>query len=210
MIESLSVPGPDELLAIMVAASFAAGLNVYATVATLGLLARAGWFVLPPELAFLESYWVIGGGAVMFAIEFVADKVPVLDLIWNLGQTFVRIPVAALLAWSAATPLSPGAQIVAAVAGGVIALAAHGGKLAVRGAVTASPEPFSNILLSLAEDVFAIGLTWFATSHPYLAAGIAIVLFAAAAAAIWAMWTLVGRSFRRLRGWWISGRSPVT
>jgi len=162
----------------MVAASFAAGLNVYATVGTLGLLARLNVITLPPPIAPLSNEWVIGASLVLFVLEFFADKIPVFDLFWNILQTFVRVPAGALLAWSATTSLSPAGQLMAALAGAVIALAAHGGKLALRGAVTTSPEPVSNTVLSLAEDVVAIGLTWFATEYPFLAAGIALVLLA--------------------------------
>jgi len=163
---------PDNLLALLVATSFAAGLNVYATVATLGLLAQAGWLALPPPLHILSSWYVIAASALLFVVEFFADKIPAFDLIWNALHTFIRIPIAALLAYRATAQLSPSEQIICAVAGGVIALAAHGGKTAVRAAVTPSPEPFSNIGLSLGEDVMAVGLTWLASKHPYIAAAI--------------------------------------
>jgi hypothetical protein len=163
---------PDNLLALLVATSFSAGLNVYATVATLGLLGQAGWLALPPALHILSSWYVISASVVLFLIEFFADKIPAFDLIWNALHTFIRIPIAALLAYRATTQLSPSEQIICAVAGGVIAFAAHGGKTAVRAAVTPSPEPFSNIGLSLGEDVLAVGLTWLASKHPYIAAAI--------------------------------------
>src|ERR1700741_4709254 len=163
----------SELVAVLVATSFAAGLNVYATVATLGLIARAGVLPLPPSLAVLANWYVIGVCAVLFAVEFFADKVPAFDLIWNALHTFIRIPVAALIAWRATAALTPGEQLTATLLGGLIALAAHGGKTAVRAAVTPSPEPFSNIGLSLGEDVVAISLTWLATVHPYAGASIA-------------------------------------
>ena len=166
-------------IAIVVAGSFAAGLNVYAAVATLGLLGRFEALSLPPSLSLLQNDWVIGACAVLFVIEFFADKVPAFDLIWNALQTFVRVPVAALLSWYATAPLSTEEQMVAAVVGGAIALAAHGGKMAVRTAVTPSPEPASNIALSLAEDVVAIALMWFAVAHPYLAAAVVFVLLVA-------------------------------
>jgi len=170
-----SIP-PSELVALLVAASFAAGLNVYATVATLGLLAHAGVLPLPPTLQLLSSWYVIAASGVMFAIEFFADKVPAFDLIWNALHTFIRVPVAALLAYRATASLSPSEQLIATIAGGAIALAAHGGKTAVRAAVTPSPEPLSNITLSLGEDGLAIFLTWFATQHPYGAIAIVGVL----------------------------------
>ena len=160
---------------MVVGASFAAGLNVYATVATLGLIARAGWMELPPSLNLLENWWVIGAAAALFAIEFIADKIPAFDLIWNALQTFVRVPVAALMGYAATAQLSPQAQLLSAVLAGGIAMAAHSGKFAVRAAVTPSPEPVSNTALSVAEDVAAIGLTWFAATYPYIAAAIALV-----------------------------------
>jgi hypothetical protein len=165
-----------EIVAILTGASFAAGLNVYATVATLGLLARAGVLALPPTLHPVESWYVIAICAVLFLVEFFADKIPAFDLVWNALHTFVRVPVAALLAYGATSQMSPGAQVAATVMGGLVALAAHGGKMAVRAAVTPSPEPFSNIALSLGEDAMAVGLTWFATAHPYVAATVVAIL----------------------------------
>jgi len=161
--------GGTELVGLIVAASFAAGLNVYATVATLGLLAHAGVLDLPPALNLLASWWVIGASGLLFLVEFVADKVPAFDLFWNALQTFVRVPVAALIAYGATAQLSPEKQLLATLAGGAIALAAHGGKTAARAAVTPSPEPVSNFTLSMGEDALAIFLTWFATQHPVLA-----------------------------------------
>ncbi len=171
--------GPAEIVALIVATSFAAGLNVYATVATLGLLDRAGFITLPPELGLLASWWVIGAASVLFLVELIADKVPAVDLVWNALHTFIRVPAGSLLAYAAATPLSPGWQMAAAVLGGVMAFAAHGAKMAARAAVTPSPEPLSNIALSMAEDALAIFLTWFAVNHPFIAAGIVAVMLVA-------------------------------
>jgi hypothetical protein len=167
---------PQEMLAIVVGASFAAGLNVYATVAVLGLLARAELFNLPPSLHLLQAWPTIAAAIVLFVIEFFADKIPGFDLIWNALQTFVRVPVAGLLAFGATAQLSPGAQIASAVLASGIAFAAHGGKTAIRAAITPSPEPVSNIGLSLGEDVVAVGLVWLATRHPYIAAVVVAVL----------------------------------
>ncbi len=123
--------------------------------------------------------WKVGGSlglvSVLFLVEFFGDKIPAFDLIWNALHTFVRVPVAALIAYLATAQLSPGEQALCALAGGVIALAAHGGKTAARIAVTPSPEPLSNIGLSLGEDVLAIFLVWFASKHPYAAAAIVLV-----------------------------------
>src|SRR6202142_3667772 len=166
----------SELAGLIVAVSFAAGLNVYATVTTLGLLAHAGLLDLPAGLHLLASWWVIAASIVLFGIEFFADKIPAFDLFWNALHTFVRIPVAALMAYGATSQLSPEKQLLATLAGGAIALAAPGGKNAARVAVTPSPEPFSNFALSAGEDVLAVSLTWLATRPP-IAAGTTVVLF---------------------------------
>jgi len=162
-----------DLTPFLVATSFAAGLNAYATVATLGLLARFALISLPPKLSVLTNWYVIGACSVLFLVEFIGDKIPVFDLIWNALHTFVRPPIAALLAYGAASQLSPEMQLLSAFVGGAIALAAHGGKTAARTMVTPSPEPFSNFTLSMGEDAVAVFLTWFATTHPYWAAAIA-------------------------------------
>lgn len=164
----------QEILGIVIAASFASGLNLYATVATLGVLAHARVFDLPPSLHLLSSWPVIVAAGLLFLLEFFGDKVPAFDLLWNALHTFIRVPVAMLLSFGATQQLSPTAQLGATALAGLIALAAHSGKTAVRAAVTASPEPFSNIALSFGEDIAAISLTWFATTHPVLAAGIAL------------------------------------
>src|ERR1700686_5903672 len=173
MFDAVRIPS-NELFAILTATSFAAGLNVYATVATLGLLAHAGVIPLPPALHLLSSWYLIACSVFLFLMEFFADKFPVFDLLWNALHTFVRVPVAALLAYAPTPQLSSGMQLLATLLGGAIALIAHGGKTAVRTAVTPYPEPFSNLTLSLGEDALAVFLTWFATRHPYWAAMIAL------------------------------------
>jgi Domain of unknown function (DUF4126) len=166
----------DQLVALLVAVSFAAGLNLYATVATLGILAHTGVLTLPGSLQLLGNWWVIGVSAALFAVEFFADKIPGFDVIWNSLHTFIRVPAAALLAYQATSSLSPWQQMAAAAAGGSIAMVAHSGKTAARVAVTASPEPLSNAALSFGGETLSVSLTWLATKHPYLAASIAGVL----------------------------------
>ncbi|MBS1802742.1 MAG: DUF4126 domain-containing protein [Acidobacteria bacterium] len=191
----LPIPG-QELVALIVAVSFAAGLNVYATVATLGLLAHTGVVPLPTGLQMLGSWWVIGASAALFGVEFFADKVPAFDLVWNALHTFIRIPVAALLAWRATANLSPQEQLIATLLGGLVAFAAHGGKTAVRAVVTPSPEPLSNMGLSLGEDVVSIALTWLATRHPYAAAGIAALFVLVIALMVRLVWRALKKLFR--------------
>jgi hypothetical protein len=187
----MTVFTPGNIAALVIAASFAAGLNVYATVLTLGLLTRAHWVVLPPGLEMLGDWWVIGVSGAFFALEFIADKIPGFDLIWNALHTFIRLPVAALLAYQASSNLSPQMKLVAALAGAAIAFLAHGSKIAVRAAVTASPEPFSNIALSTSEDVLAVGISWLTTRHPWVAASIATALILCAVFAVrWIVYSL--------------------
>ena len=128
---------------------------------------------LPPGLDSLGHTWVLVVCAMMFAIEFVADKIPAFDMMWNVLHTVIRVPIAAVIAYHASAQLSPQMQMIATGVGAAIALAAHSSKTALRAVVTPSPEPVSNIALSSAEDVMAIGLTWFATHHPIIAASIA-------------------------------------
>jgi len=160
-------------------ASFAAGLNAYATVIMLGLLARAGLVDLPNSLHLLSDWWVMGLCVVLYVIEFFADKIPGFDLLWNALQTAVRVPLGALVAYGATAHMSPSTHVIATALGAAIAFAAHSAKTAVRVSVTPSPEPFSNIALSTAEDALAIGLMWFATRHPLWAAAIVLGLLAA-------------------------------
>jgi hypothetical protein len=173
MLNVLQIP-PAELFSLLAAVGFAAGLNLYATVAVLGLLARFGHLPLPPGLQLLAGWPVIIASTALFIIEFFADKIPAFDLIWNALHTFIRVPVAGLLAYQATRQLSPEHQLLATLLGAAVALIAHSGKTAARAAVSPSPEPFSNITLSLGEDILAIAMTWLATRHPYIAGTLAI------------------------------------
>ena len=188
------IPTGTELTAVLVVVCFSAGLNVYATVAMLGLLSRAKLLMLPGSLHGVEHWYVIGVCCLLFFVEMVGDKIPVFDLLWNAAHTFVRIPVAALLAYGATSGLPAHEQLLATVFGALIAFLAHGGKVAARVAVTPSPEPFSNMALSLGEDASVIFLTWLATQHPFAAASIVLVALAIIVVAIRA----VVRALRKL------------
>jgi len=175
MLDVVKIP-PGELFALLAAIGFAAGLNLYATVTVLGLLARFGHLPLPPGLELLQGWPIIIGSGILFVIEFFADKVPAFDLVWNAVHTFIRVPVAGFLAYRATSQLSPEHQLLAALLGAGVAFIAHGGKMAARAAVTPSPEPLSNISISLGKDILAVGLTWMATRHPYIAGTLALGL----------------------------------
>ncbi len=167
---------PDHVAAFLIAVCFAAGLNVYGTVATLGLMSRFEFVALPGHLSIVQNEWVIGACLLLFALEFVVDKIPLVDLVWNVLQTFVRVPVAGLLAYGALPALDPGWQLAAGATGSALALLAHAGKTTMRTAVSASPEPASNIALSLLEDASALALVWFATQYPYVAATLVVLM----------------------------------
>ena len=183
---------PGTIASLVIALSFAAGLNVYATVCSLGIMARLHWIVLPGNLGTLQNPWIIGVSAFLFFGELFADKIPGFDLIWNALHTFIRIPAAALMAYAASSHLTPEQQLLVTVAGGLIAAIAHSSKTAARVMVTPSPEPASNIALSSAEDAVAIALTWFATHHP-IAAGISVATVSLGL--IFVLW----HSYRRIR-----------
>lgn len=191
---------PTNITALVIAASFAAGLNIYATVLTLGILARTHWVALPAGLDSLGHTWVLVVCAIMFAVEFFADKIPGFDIFWNVLHTAVRVPIAALIAYHASAQLSPQMQIIATGLGAAIALATHSSKTALRAVVTPSPEPVSNIALSSTEDVIAVGLTWFATHHPVVAASIAVASLVVALLAARALLRAIQRPLRRLFG----------
>jgi uncharacterized protein DUF4126 len=143
-------------IAIAMGASWVSGINLYATVATLGLLSRLAGLELPGELQVLTSWWVIGVAGVLYVIEFVADKVPYVDSTWDVIHTFIRVPAGAVLAASAFGDFDRGIQVIALLLGGGLALSSHGTKAATRAMLNTSPEPVSNVVASVLEDILAV------------------------------------------------------
>ena len=188
----------SSLTAIVVTLSFAAGLNVYLTVFSLGIMARMHWLALPDGLHALTNPWVMGVSGVLFAGEFFADKIPGFDLVWNALHTFVRIPAAALMAYAAGEHLTPEMHLLVTCVGAMVAAIAHGSKTALRVAVTPSPEPVSNIGLSTAEDAVALSLSWLVMHHPYVAGATAAVLSIAGLAAVWVSFSAIKAAGRAL------------
>ena len=186
---------PD-LLGLAAGTAFASGLNLYATVATLGLFHRFGIFTLPPDLQVLADPLVLGVALTLFVVEFVADKVPFVDTIWDTIHTFVRPPAAVLLAYGALGGLPAPWRIVAGLVGGTFALTAHSAKASTRVAANTSPEPFSNWLLSLTEDALVVGLMWLVTAHPLLTLAVTLALVALSLALVLKLIWL-GRRFAR-------------
>ncbi len=191
-------------IGLLLGASFASGLNLYATVATLGLLHRFEVIALPPGLAVLAHPVVLALAIAFYLIEFVADKIPAVDHVWDFLHTFIRPPAAALLAYAAVAPATSGVpeiwRIAAALAAGSIALTAHSTKAATRGAVNASPEPFSTAIVSFAEDLLAIGLSWLAVTHPAIAIGVVALLMVASIVLLIVLFRFVRAIWRRVLG----------
>lgn len=161
--------GIGQILGFVFGTAFASGLNLYATIAVAGLLERFGGVHLPGSLAILGNPLVITAALLLYLIEFAADKIPYVDHVWDVLHTFIRPFAAAVLAYGATATVPQEWRVLAALLAGGIALTSHGTKATMRVAVNASPEPFSNSIVSIAEDAIAIFFAWMATQHPYAA-----------------------------------------
>ena len=190
---------PLETLGFTLGTSFAAGLNLYATVATAGLLQYFGIIHLPPSLMVLAQPLVWGIALAIFVVEFVADKIPLVDSLWDTLHTFIRPPAAALLAYATVGDVPEPWKMTAALIAGGVALTSHGAKATTRVAANASPEPFSNWLLSAVEDVVAVGLSWMAATHPVITGLIVAVLLVICGLIIWKLWSFARKAFVSLR-----------
>lgn len=192
-----------QLIALAGVLGFASGVRLYAVLFCVGLAGWLGWLPLPPGLQLLAHPWVLGASGLMMAIEFFADKVPLIDSMWDGVHTFIRIPAGAALAAAAFVGAGGDAALwgtIAALVGGSLAATSHFTKASARLAVNTSPEPVSNIALSTAEDVTALGLLWLALANPWIAAGVVVVLLVLA---VWLMIRLakfVRRMFERIGG----------
>ena len=187
-----------QTLGFLLGTSFASGLNLYATVAALGLLHHFHVIDLPPSLQVLSHTAVLAVAIALYAVEFVADKIPYVDSVWDVVHTFIRPPAAAILAYSAVDQMPEGWRLAAALLAGGVALTSHGTKASARVAINTSPEPFSNSAASLAEDGLAIGLSWLASVHPILTAVIVVVLLAGSAWVLYKLFHFLKNSLRRL------------
>jgi hypothetical protein len=189
---------PIETLSLVLGAGFSSGLNLYATVATLGLLERFGVIHLPEQLEILAHPLVLAIAGILYVMEFLADKVPYIDSVWQAIHTFIRPPAAALLAFSATAAAPEAWRWGAALLAGGIALTSHGTKASARAAANMVPEPFSNWALSFGEDVLAVWLTWFATAHPVVAIVVVSVLFVVSLYLLYHLFHFLRRTLRKL------------
>lgn len=189
---------PIQTLSLVLGAGFSSGLNLYATVATLGLLQRFGVVHLPQELQVLAHPLVLGVAIALYVVEFLADKVPYIDSIWQAVHTFVRPPAAAVLAFAATAAAPEPWRWAAGLLAGGIALTSHGTKASARAAVNFSPEPLSNWALSFGEDLLAVWLTWFATAHPVWTIVVVAVLLVVSLFLLYHLFQFLKRAIRKV------------
>lgn len=194
--ETISLP----LLGLLLGASVASGLRLYATVAVLGFLGRQGAIELPEGLQGLEHEWVILVAAALYLVEFVADKVPVVDSVWDVVHTFIRVPASTLLAWAALSNVPETWRIIATLVCGGVTLSTHGLKSSARVAINTSPEPVTNWAASFLEDGLTAVVLYLAVTHPVAAAAIAVAVVVLAV--LLASWIV--RTIRRF----LSARRP--
>jgi len=181
-------------IAVAMGASWVSGINLYACTATLGLLSRFAHLQLPGELQVLTSWWVIGVATALYVVEFVADKVPIVDSVWDVIHTFIRVPAGAVLAAAAFGDFDKGVQAIAFLLGGGLALSSHGTKAATRAALNLSPEPISNWIASITEDVLAVVSVALSLFVPVLI----FVIVAAGLGVSFLILPRIGRFFRQV------------
>src|SRR6266849_5947793 len=187
-----------QTLGLALGAGFSSGLNLYATIATLGLLQRFGIIHLPGALQVLSHPWVLGIAIALYAIEFLADKIPYVDSVWDVVHTLIRPPAAALLAYGASVAAPPEWRWGTALLAGGVALTSHSTKASTRAAVNTSPEPFSNGILSIGEDLLAVWLTWFTTVHPAATILVTALLMVLAAFLLFHLFRFLRRTLQGL------------
>jgi hypothetical protein len=180
-------------LALAMGTAWVSGINLYASVCTLGLLGRFANLQLPGELSALTNWWVIGVALALYLIEFIADKVPLIDSTWDVIHTFIRVPAGAVLAAAAFGDFDKGVQVVAFLLGGGLALSSHGTKAATRAVINTSPEPITNVAASLTEDAVAISSILLAAFYP-------IILIIVVAIGLMISMFVLPRTVRYLRG----------
>lgn len=197
----MSLPELDltQLLALAASLGLASGLRLYAVVFLTGLAGQLGWVQLPPGLQILQTPLLLGGSGALMLIEFAADKIPLVDSLWDAVHSVIRIPAGAALAYGVVGGDAHAWALLAALAGGSLAATAHAAKASTRAAVNHSPEPVSNWSLSLAGDALVPGLLWLAWAHPVAALALVALIGLLAVGLILLCWHAVGRLWRRRR-----------
>ena len=189
-----------QLVAIAAALGWASGLRLYAVVFITGLAGWLGWISLPGDLHVLSHPLVLGASGLMLFIEFFVDKIPGLDSVWDAIHTFVRIPAGAALAGAVFGGDPAGWVTAAALMGGTLAATSHAAKLTTRASANTSPEPFSNIALSLLGDGAVPLMLWLSWVHPVVALVVLAALVVVSIVVVWVLWRFIARLLRRMRG----------
>ena len=200
---------PVSAIALTLGVGWASGINLYAAILTLGLMDAAGAVVLPPDLQLLSSPIVIAAAALMYAVEFFADKVPGVDSGWDVLHTFIRIPAGAAMAAAAVWDVDPALGLAAGLVGGTLATASHAMKAGSRLVINTSPEPFTNWGASVAEDAAVIGGMWMAVTNPWLFL-VLLVLFVLLV--IWLLpklWRVLKRIAAKIASWFRGTPAPA-
>lgn len=188
------------IIALTMGVAWASGINLYATVFMLGLLSNTGHIVLPEQLDLVTDPLVMFAAALMYCVEFFADKTPGVDTGWDAIHTFIRIPAGAVLAMGAVGELGPAAEFAAFLLGGTLTASVHATKAGSRILINTSPEPFSNWATSLGEDAVAIGGLWLALTNPWLFIVLLVIFIALMIWLLPKIWRGIRALFRKLRG----------
>lgn len=183
-------------LGFAVGSAWLSGINLYATVFMLGILQRFHLAHLPGDLSYVEHTWVLVLSGALYALQFIADKIPAVDSVWDVVHTFIRVPAGAILAASAFAHFDPAVRLAAMLVGGGIALSSHSAKTATRLAANTSPEPFSNVALSLAGDAVTVGGVAVMSHYPLVILGVVVVALIISFFMFRMIWKMMRRLFR--------------
>lgn len=189
------------LIALSMGVAWASGINLYATILTLGVLSSMGYVTLPPDLQILSDPLVLLAAGLMYAVEFFADKTPGVDTGWDAIHTFIRIPAGAVLAAGAVGEVGTGASLAAAIVGGGLTAGTHAMKAGSRVLINTSPEPVTNWTASITEDIATIGGLWLALNHPWLFLALLVVFVLLMIWLLPKVWRGIKAVARRVRGW---------
>ena len=193
-------------IALSMGVAWASGINLYAAVFMLGYLGSTGYVTLPPEMMVVSDPLVMAAAGFMYCVEFFADKTPGVDTGWDAIHSFIRIPAGALLAYAAVGHVSPAAQLAALLIGGALAAGTHATKAGSRVLINTSPEPFSNWVASVSEDVMVIGGLWTALNHPWLFLCALIVFILIMVWLLPRIWRALKTLFHSIRAFFRRGR----
>ncbi len=190
--------------------AWASGINLYAAIFVLGWMGSTGSMDLPPDLEILSNPLVMGAAALMYCVEFFADKVPGVDTAWDALHTFVRIPAGAMLAAGAISPLGPGAELAGLILGGALTAGTHATKAGSRVLINTSPEPFTNWTASVGEDIAVVAGLWAALNHPVLFVVVLVLLIALMIWLLPRIWRGIVAVVRKIANFFSGNKSPGT